>query len=139
MKTNTFQIKFDQNRLKRNFYTVNNFFLFREFLIFHFGMKWSGFVERGSVVRVSQQHSQKGLQSVCMLVYVCICMCMCLCMCVSAVTDEQSVVCMSRRWKSRRGEGLGPQTHPGQGPEQAPLFLPLWPWTHPNTEQGNMT
>ena len=56
-----------------------------------------------------------------------------------AVTAGPSEVCMSRKWRSRRGEGLEPQTHLGLGPEQAPPSLPLWLWPHPIAEQGHMT
>lgn len=68
-------------------------------------------------------------------------MCQCVCVCVLGGVDtgEPGVVCMSRKWRSRRGEGLEPQTHLGLGPEQALPLLPLWPWAHPITEQRHMT
>lgn len=68
-----------------------------------------------------------------------VCACVRVCLRRGAVTAGPSGVCMSRKWRSRRGEGLEPQTRLGLGPEQTPPSLPLWPWPRPITEQGHMT
>ena len=53
----------------------------------------------------------------------------------AGVTCEPHGACRSKRWRNRRGEGLGPQTHPGPGQEEAPPCLQLRPWARPMREQ----
>lgn len=82
--------------------------------------------------KLVSQSSWSSRQKMCVRVCACVCG-------AGAVTAGPSGVCMSRKWRSRRGEGLEPQTRLGLGPEQTPPSLPLWPWPRPITEQGHMT